>query len=79
MNDGYGDFHTDQETGALFSRFVNLDALMIDEIKSDIANYERRALDCRKRGNEHKAQEWDTKAAAARLELARLLPPMMGG
>lgn len=79
MNDGYGDFHSDQETGALFSRFANLDALAIDEIKSDIANYERRALDCRKRGNEQKAQEWDAKAAAAARELETYLPPRGGG
>lgn len=74
-----GDFHTDQEPCLPFTIFPSFDAMMVDEIKSDIANYERRALDCRKRGNEHQAQAWDAKAAAARLELARLLPPQMGG
>lgn len=73
------DFHTDQEPYPPFFTFPSIDAVMESEIQADIKHYERRALDCRKRGNEHKAQEWDAKAAATRLELARLLPPRMGG
>lgn len=74
-----GDFHSDQEPCLPFTIFPSFDAVMVDEIKSDITRYERRALDCRKRGNEQKAQEWDAKAAAAAKELETYLPPRGGG
>jgi len=48
-------------------------------LREAIVTMENEAARLKDAGRLAEAQKWERKAAAARLELARLLPPMMGG
>lgn len=79
MTDGYGDYHTDQHTNAPFEVHPTLMDLMAREAYADMIHARNKAIDCRKRRNEHEAQKWDEKEAKAEREWNSYVSQRGGG
>lgn len=79
MNDGYGDFHTTQTTNAPFEIHPTIAEAMAREAYADMIHARNKAVDCRKRRNEHEAQQWDLKEAAAETEWTSYVTQRGGG
>lgn len=63
-----GDYHTDQDPYPPFEIHPTLIESMAREAYADMIHARNKAVDCRKRGREHEAQQWDLKEAAAARE-----------